>query len=87
MADDVLFGEVNELDALEAREGIASGTTRILTIATESAAKPGARLKAVAIAYPRCSNHNDLDPLRLHPEVDFNWIGPGDTVRIGERLF
>jgi adenosylcobyric acid synthase len=49
-------------------------------IATESAAKPASRLKAVAIAYPRCSNHNDLDPLRLHPEVDFKWIGPGDPL-------
>jgi adenosylcobyric acid synthase len=48
-------------------------------IATHSAAKPDTRLKAVAIAYPRCSNHNDLDPLRLHPEVDFRWIGPGDA--------
>ena len=45
-------------------------------IATEAVAKPATRLKAVAIAYPRCSNHNDLDPLRLHPEVDFEWIGP-----------
>ncbi len=49
-------------------------------IAAHSAAKPDARLKAVAIAYPRCSNHNDLDPLRLHPEVDFRWIGPGDAL-------
>jgi adenosylcobyric acid synthase len=49
-------------------------------IATHSAAKPDAKLKAVAIAYPRCSNHNDLDPLRLHPQVDFRWIGPGDAL-------
>jgi adenosylcobyric acid synthase len=38
-----------------------------------------ARLTVVAPAYPRTSNHNDLDPLRLHPEVDFRWIGPGET--------
>ena len=24
----------------------------------------------------RISNHTDLDPLRLHPQVDFRWIGP-----------
>jgi adenosylcobyric acid synthase len=36
-------------------------------------------LKVIAPAYPRVSNHNDLDPLRLHPEVDFRWIGPGET--------
>ncbi len=30
----------------------------------------------IAPAFPRISNHNDLDPLRLAPEVDFRWIGP-----------
>jgi len=49
-------------------------------IATESAPKPDAKLKAVAIAYPRCSNHNDLDPLRLHPEVDFSWVRQGQAL-------
>jgi adenosylcobyric acid synthase len=41
--------------------------------------KMGAKLKVIAPAYPRTSNHNDLDPLRLHPEVDFRWVGPGET--------
>lgn len=48
-------------------------------IATDQADKAGARLKVIAPAYPRTSNHNDLDPLRLHPEVDFQWIGPNQT--------
>jgi adenosylcobyric acid synthase len=38
-----------------------------------------ARLCVVAPVFPRISNHNDLDPLRLHPEVDFRWCGPGQT--------
>ncbi len=41
--------------------------------------KKAPKLKVVAPAYPRVSNHNDLDPLRLHPEVDFRWIGPGEA--------
>ena len=49
-------------------------------IATAVEVKPQARIKAVALATPRCSNHNDLDPLRLHPEVDFRWIGPGQNM-------
>lgn len=49
----------------------------IATAAVEG--KQAARLKVVAPAYPRTSNHNDLDPLRLHPEVDFRWVGPGET--------
>jgi adenosylcobyric acid synthase len=48
-------------------------------IATAAMTKGEAKLKVVAPAYPRVSNHNDLDPLRLHPEVDFRWIGPGET--------
>jgi adenosylcobyric acid synthase len=35
------------------------------------------RLTVIAPVFPRISNANDLDPLRLHPEVDFRWIGPG----------
>jgi len=41
------------------------------------AEKRAAKLKVVAPVYPRISNHNDLDPLRLHPEIDFQWIAPG----------
>jgi adenosylcobyric acid synthase len=42
----------------------------------ESEAKKGAALRVIAPAYPRISNHNDLDPLRFHPEVDFRFVGP-----------
>jgi len=48
-------------------------------IATAAVDKRAAKLKVIAPVYPRVSNHNDLDPLRLHPEVDFRWIGPGET--------
>ena len=41
--------------------------------------KQAAKLSVIAPAYPRVSNHNDLDPLRLHPEVDFRWVGAGET--------
>ena len=36
----------------------------------------GATLKVVVPALPRISNHNDFDPLRLHPRVDLSFIGP-----------
>jgi adenosylcobyric acid synthase len=38
--------------------------------------KSDAKLKVVAPALPRIFNATDLDPLRLHPEVDFRFIGP-----------
>jgi adenosylcobyric acid synthase len=34
----------------------------------------------VAPVYPRISNHTDLDALRLHPQVDFSWVGPGQAI-------
>jgi len=42
--------------------------------------KKTAKIRVVAPAWPRTSNHNDLDPLRLHPEVDFRWIAPGEAL-------
>ena len=41
--------------------------------------KDAPKLRVIAPVYPRISNHNDLDPLRFHPEVDFRFIGPNDT--------
>ena len=38
------------------------------------------KLRVAAFAFPRISNANDLDPLRLHPEVDFRWIEPGQPM-------
>ena len=38
--------------------------------------KAGAQLRVIAPAYPRISNHNDFDPLRFHPDVDFSFVGP-----------
>lgn len=37
---------------------------------------PGEGLRVVVPALPRISNHTDFDPLRLHPQVDFRFIGP-----------
>ena len=48
--------------------------------------KKTAKLKVIAPAYPRTSNHNDLDPLRLHPEVDFRWIGPGEALPTADLI-
>jgi adenosylcobyric acid synthase len=52
----------------------------------EREAKAGARLTAIAPAYPRISNHNDLDPLRFHPEVDFRFVGPHEAPPPGDLI-
>ncbi len=36
-------------------------------------------LRVIVPALPRISNHTDFDPLRLHPQVDFRFIAPGDA--------
>jgi adenosylcobyric acid synthase len=39
-----------------------------------------AKLVVAAPVFPRISNANDLDPLRLHPAIDFRWVGPGQPL-------
>jgi adenosylcobyric acid synthase len=42
--------------------------------------KTGELLKVVVPVLPRISNHTDFDPLRLHPQVDLQFVGPGQPV-------
>ena len=37
-------------------------------------------LKVVVPVLPRISNHNDFDPLRLHPGVDLVFVGPDELI-------
>jgi adenosylcobyric acid synthase len=55
---------------LDAEDAIATGTVE----------KTASALKVIAPAYPRISNHTDLDPLRLHAKVDFDWLGAGEEI-------
>src|SRR5690606_15354637 len=36
-------------------------------------------LRVVVPVTPRISNHTDFDPLRLHPQVEFHFVYPGET--------
>ncbi|HUB90868.1 MAG TPA: cobyric acid synthase [Dyella sp.] len=42
--------------------------------------KPAASLRVVVPALPRISNHTDFDALRAHPDVDLQWVGPGEAM-------
>ncbi|NVL57534.1 cobyric acid synthase, partial [Pseudomonas syringae pv. actinidiae] len=37
-------------------------------------------LNVVVPVLPRISNHTDFDPLRLHPQVNLQFIGPGQSI-------
>jgi len=43
-------------------------------------AKPGAKVCVVVLAYPRVSNFDDFDPLRMEPDVALSFLRPGDPV-------
>ncbi len=42
-----------------------------------AALKTDAKLQVAAPVLARISNHTDLDPLRLHPQVEVHWVRPG----------
>ncbi|MDG5499139.1 cobyric acid synthase [Marinobacter sp. BGYM27] len=37
-------------------------------------------LRVIVPRLPRISNHNDFDPLRLHPDIDLQFIAEGQTI-------
>jgi adenosylcobyric acid synthase len=43
-------------------------------------AKASETLKVVVPVLPRISNHTDFDPLRLHPQVELTFVGPGQAI-------
>jgi adenosylcobyric acid synthase len=57
---------------LEAEDAIARDVVGIRS--------EGPRLRVIAPVTPRISNHTDFDPLRLHGQVDFRFIGPDETI-------
>ncbi|WP_244904488.1 cobyric acid synthase [Cellvibrio mixtus] len=47
---------------------------------TTSSSNADALLNVAVLALPRISNHTDFDPLRLHPQINFHWVGPNQQV-------
>lgn len=43
-------------------------------------AKDAERLRVAVPVLARISNHTDLDPLRLHPQVEVRWVRPGEVI-------
>jgi adenosylcobyric acid synthase len=43
-------------------------------------AQAGPRLRVIVPVTPRISNHTDFDPLRMHGQVDFRFIGPDEEI-------
>ena len=43
-------------------------------------------LRVVVPVLPRISNHTDFDPLRLHPQVDLQFVGPGQAIPAADLM-
>lgn len=56
---------------LEAEDGISRETLNT---------PASGQLKVIVPVLPRISNHTDFDPLRLHPQVDLQFIGAGQII-------
>lgn len=48
--------------------------------------KASETLKVVVPALPRISNHTDFDPLRLHPQVDLQFVGAGQAIPAADLI-
>lgn len=44
------------------------------------------QLKVIVPVYPRVSNHTDFDPLRLHPQVDLQFIAPDTPIPAADLI-
>lgn len=44
------------------------------------------RLRVCVPVLPRISNHTDFDPLRLHPQVDLQFVGPGQAMPAADLI-
>jgi adenosylcobyric acid synthase len=48
--------------------------------------KTDVRLNVIAPVFSRISNHTDFDPLRLHPQVNFTYVGPGEAIPAADLI-
>ena len=46
----------------------------------------GERFRVIVPALPHISNHTDLDPLRLHPQVDLYFVPPGTAIPVADLI-
>lgn len=62
-------------DALVAApEKVADDAASDSTRSANSTVASRQRLKVLVLVFPRISNHTDFDPLRLHPQIDFEYV-------------
>ncbi|WP_368881971.1 cobyric acid synthase [Shewanella algae] len=71
-AEDALVQPTAQSQGAAAEQPVTAQSAR----AQSETAQTGTRLRVGVLVYPRISNHTDFDPLRLHPDIEFYYIGP-----------
>ncbi len=57
-----------------------SASLRVGAPAIHGSRDISASLRVIVPVTPRISNHTDLDPLRMHPQVELHFIGPDEPI-------
>ncbi len=70
-AEDALVQTTAQSQGAAAEQPVTAQSAR----AQSETAQTGTRLRVGVLVYPRISNHTDFDPLRLHPDIEFCYIG------------
>lgn len=55
-------------------------------IDTRQVSKAEQVLRVIVPVLPRISNHTDFDPLRLHPQVELTFVGPGQPIPTADLI-
>ncbi|MDM8348826.1 cobyric acid synthase [Pseudomonas sp. sp1636] len=55
-------------------------------IDTRQTVKAAETLRVAVPVLPRISNHTDFDPLRLHPQVELTFVGPGQPIPAADLI-
>ncbi|WP_232470653.1 MULTISPECIES: cobyric acid synthase [Methylococcus] len=65
------------LGVLPHLDGLYLDAEDALVQSSPAAHRKDAQLRVIAPQLPRVSNHTDFDALRMHPQVDFHFVGTG----------
>ncbi|GAB1151247.1 MAG: cobyric acid synthase [Shewanella algae] len=74
-AEDALVQPTAQSQGAATEQAVTAQSARAQSETTQSE-RTGTRLRVGVLVYPRISNHTDFDPLRLHPDIEFYYIGP-----------
>ena len=74
------------LGVLPYLQGLHLEAEDALPVESTHAATAAEHFRVIVPALPHISNHTDLDPLRLHPQVDLRFVSPGTAIPAADLI-